>query len=166
VTAIRAEILATLRAALAAGGTSAADLARRAELSPKTIRRLRAGHPVSARTLELLADALGIAAPLDGLEADLRATIREVLAEEAARDSACSNVVQSGAPITDWRQASIRLGVSRWTLWRHREAAGDTSEPWWADEAELRAWYARIRAEGRRRDAAVTLPESPCDQAG
>lgn len=151
-TTLRAEYLATLRRALAAGGLSSAELARRAGVHVKTIRRLRAGCSVSLTTLDALADALGVASPAQ-IEGDLRATVLEILEHRGQVDSERCNVVQDGAPVVGWRQAAIRLDVSRWTLWRHREAAGDDSEPWWPNEAALLAWYAAIRAEGRRREA-------------
>lgn len=63
--AMRAEVL---KREVARRGWTHADLARAAGLSAGTITAATAGHPISPRTLQLIARALVAARPLDGVD--------------------------------------------------------------------------------------------------
>jgi hypothetical protein len=82
----------------------------------------------------------------DELESELRATVREILAEVGGVDSGPHKTPQNPTrPICGWEQAALRLGVHHETLRRHRRASGDGRAPWWRSEKDLFAWYETVR---------------------
>ena len=133
-----------VRAVIERRGLSEAEVARMAEVGPKTIRRLLTGRTCGRETLERVCTALGISLdPTAVIEARVLARVRQHMGQDRAGRS---SVGQDGArPVCGWDQAAQVLGVSRWTLRRYRREAGDlTAVPWWRDRAALLVWFERL----------------------
>lgn len=130
VTRLRDELLSRLRALVEARGLDVGQVARRAGVHPKTIRRLLAGEPVSWETIEAVER---------GLRVDL--------ARAVDADPADFRRFPHPCPVVGWGQAAQVLGVHRDTLYLHRRRVADrTRRPWWPNPEAVVTWYQALLA--------------------
>lgn len=133
-----------VRAVIERRGLSEAEVARMAEVGPKTIRRLLTGQTCGRETLERVCTALGISLdPTAVIEARVLARVRQHVRQD--RTGGDKMRQDAASAVCGWDQAAQVLGIHRRTLERKRKAAGDlTAFPWWRDRAALLVWFERL----------------------
>lgn len=125
---------ARIRQAIERKGLATKQVAIRAGLHERTVRRFLDGETFNLDTLAALEQALRLdpvtgEAPGDDSDAPRRTKVHH----------------EAGGPVVGWRQAAIALGVGRNTLTRKRKERGDRkAEPWWKSVAAVREWFERL----------------------
>lgn len=134
-----------VRQAVAERGLTLDEVARRAAVHRRTVKRLLDGERLNEATLRRVAAAVGVRLGLDDPDTEERAKVRELVREVVGADRG-----KMGQPVTGWEQAAIVLRVSRWTVQRARRRAGDVSRPWWPSREAVLTWWERL-LQGRTR---------------
>lgn len=148
---IRETIAARARRALAQRHLTPEEVARRAELHPKTVRRLLDGKQFSEDTVDAVA-----------------AAVRVDLVDCGCPESASNRPEppEIACPVAGWKVAARVLRVPLSTLRAQRERAGDTHGPWWPSVDALVGWYEGLVGERVATVASSTSvppPTSPSD---
>lgn len=111
-----------------------AELAGRAGVSERTVRRFFAGRTCSLDTAAAIARVLRV--DMDSSWPGMR---QDAAGSDKARQSA-----PELSPIVGWKRAATVLGLSRRTIERTRRAAGDRHRAWWPSRDALLKWFAGL----------------------
>lgn len=123
---IRETIAARARRALAQRHLSPEEAARRAELHPRTVRRLLEGSTFNEETVDALAAAIRV---------DLVDCVCHGSANERPEPP------EIACPVAGWKTAARVLRVPLSTLRAQRARVGDEHGPWWPSVDALVDWY-------------------------
>jgi hypothetical protein len=141
---IRETIAARARRALAQRHLSPEDAAKRAELHPRTVRRLIEGATFCEETIDALASAI-------------RVDLVDCECHEGGMER--REPAEIGTTISGWKMAARVLRVPERTLRDQRDRTGDTHGPWWPSTEALVGWYERLTSGGVA--SVATTPISP-----
>lgn len=131
----QALIVQTVQAAADQRRLTLEEIARRAGVSKKTVRRFLGGHTFSVDTAAKLARALRVDMDSVRPKAHTNAHERTTMPTDAQ-------------PVSGWKVAAQIIGVHRNHLLAVRRERGETRRPWWPSRDAVLAWYTALVVGG------------------
>lgn len=133
----RVVVLAAVSEAFALRKLTHQELAGRAGVSVKTVRRFLAGQTCSLDTAAALSRALRVDLDSGRPQVPVDAEGRGKMPKDAERLS----------PVVGWKEAAKVLRLHRDTVLAVRRRAGCERRPWWPSREAVLEWFAGLLAE-------------------